>query len=235
MHAFGVFITWVKLHKELGFLLLAGLTVISTICFLPVLVFCIGSGYAFTYALGSAWEAVLVGTASCWIGGTTGAMIAFWLGRYVFRDCVEEKLRTHETLSALDQVIQEKGLRIMLILRLSPILPSNVLNYITGATKLSSWHYFISSFSMIPSKMMYVYIGTVISNLNDITDAKIIGHHNRAVELIVMAFCIVFTVLAFVWTTIYSYREVQKIKNKGLVPNDGERPTVPISEFEHEP
>ena len=56
-------------------------------------------------------------------GATIGGTMAFLLGRTVFRAKVARRVAAHPTLSAVDGVIGDDGLRLMFLLRLSPAIP----------------------------------------------------------------------------------------------------------------
>ena len=65
-----------------------------------------------------------------------GATASFLLARFVFRDMAADLIQKYPTMSAIDRAVGTKGLRIVLLMRLSPIVPFNVLNYVCGATSL---------------------------------------------------------------------------------------------------
>ena len=55
----------------------------------------------------------------------------------------------------------EQGLKIVLLTRLSPIFPFNLLNYAFGLTDVKLWQYVLASWiGMIPGTIMYVYLGS---------------------------------------------------------------------------
>ena len=58
-----------------------------------------------------------------------------------------------------------EGLKIVLMTRLSPIFPFNLLNYAYGVTRVSLKDYVLGSVGMLPGTLMYVYIGSLASNL----------------------------------------------------------------------
>ena len=46
---------------------------------------------------------------------------------------------------AVDQAIETEGWKIVFLIRLSPVLPFNVMNYALGLTGVKFWHYAIAS------------------------------------------------------------------------------------------
>ena len=79
------FLDWVRTHKLLGPLLLALVYILATVCFIPGSILTLGAGWAFQQAYQSTLTAVVIGTIAVFIGAWIGSVLAFILGRYVFR------------------------------------------------------------------------------------------------------------------------------------------------------
>ena len=79
---------------------------------------------------------VALGALAVFIGATIGATASFLLARFVFRDMAADLIRKYPTMLAVDRAVGNSGLRIVLLMRLSPIVPFNVMNYMSGATSL---------------------------------------------------------------------------------------------------
>lgn len=57
----------------------------------------------------------------------------------------------------------------VLLLRISPLTPYSLLNYLLSITKMSGFKYFISTtIGMIPGTAMYCYLGTTARNIKDV-------------------------------------------------------------------
>lgn len=130
--------------------------IISTIAFLPAVLLTLGAGLLFGVWLRSIY--VL-------IGATVGAILAFLIGRYFVRDWVAKKIAGNDRFRAIDRAVGKQGLRIVLLTRLSPAFPFNLLNYAFGVTGVSIQDYVIGSIGMIPGTIMFVYIGSLAGNL----------------------------------------------------------------------
>jgi len=57
--------------------------------------------------------------------------------------------------------VSARGRRIVFLLRLSPIVPFNFLNYALGVTRISVGDFLIASAGMLPGAVMYAYAGKV--------------------------------------------------------------------------
>ena len=124
-------------------------------------------GWILTLAAGALfglWRGVLYVT----IGAVLGSAAAFLVARYLARGFVEKRLAGNPKFAAIDQAIAREGLKIVLLLRLSPIFPFNLLNYALGLTHVSFRDYLIGSIGMLPGTVLYVYYGTAIGNLAEI-------------------------------------------------------------------
>ena len=57
----------------------------------------------------------------------------------------------------------------MLLTRLSPVFPFNLLNYALGLTSVSFRDYLLASWlGMLPGTMLYVYVGSTLRQLADV-------------------------------------------------------------------
>lgn len=101
------------------------------------------------------------GIATVFIGASAGATMAFLVSRYAARSWVEHRLEGHDRFAAIDEAIGEEGLKIAVLLRLSPVFPFNLLNYALGLTRISLRDYVIAHLGMLPGTLLYVYYGRV--------------------------------------------------------------------------
>ena len=84
---------------------------------------------------------------------------AFLLGRTLARSWIEQRAARNAKFRALDEAIKQEGFKIVLLLRLSPLFPFNLLNYTLGLTNVSLRDYVLASWiGMLPGTVMYVYL-----------------------------------------------------------------------------
>lgn len=99
-------------------------------------------------------------------GATMGATCAFLAGRYLARGWVARRIAGSPKFSAIDEAVGREGWKIVLLTRLSPVFPFNLLNYAYGLTRVSLRHFFFASWiGMIPGTAMYVYLGSLAGDL----------------------------------------------------------------------
>jgi uncharacterized membrane protein YdjX (TVP38/TMEM64 family) len=71
--------------------------------------------------------------------------------------------------AAIDEAVGESGFKIVFLLRLSPILPFNLLNFALGLTCVSLREYVLASFlGMLPGTLLYVYLGSLVTRASEI-------------------------------------------------------------------
>ncbi|KAL3582881.1 hypothetical protein D5086_017213, partial [Populus alba] len=156
------FLLWVE--QDLGPwgpLVLAIAYIPLTILAVPASVLTLGGGYLFGLPVGFVADS---------IGATVGAGAAFLLGRTIGRSFVVSKLKDYPKFSSVAIAIQKSGFKIVLLLRLVPLLPFNMLNYLLSITPVPIGEYMLASWiGMMPITLALVYIGTTLKDLSDVT------------------------------------------------------------------
>lgn len=161
------FLRWVGEIGPLGPVLLALAYVPASILFVPGSVLTLGAGFLF---------GVVIGTISVSIGSTLGAAAAFLIGRTLARQWVEKKVAANARFRAVGHAVQRQGFKIVLLIRLSPIFPYNLLNYAFGITTVSFRDYLLASWiGMIPGTVLYVYLGSAAKNLASVATGEVEG------------------------------------------------------------
>src|SRR5262249_56412791 len=85
------------------------------------------------------------------------------------RDRIAARVAGNPKFAAIDEAVGREGLKIVLLTRLSPAFPFNLLNYAYGLTRVSFRDYEIGSLiGMIPCTAMYVYPGSLITTLSQL-------------------------------------------------------------------
>ena len=101
------------------------------------------------------------GVISASIADTLSIAACFVIGQTVGRRWITKTVGEHSRFHKLDKAFAQKGWKIVLLTRLSPVLPSNILNYGFSLSCINFWEYlFFSWLGMLPVIFTYVYIGT---------------------------------------------------------------------------
>jgi len=213
------FLEWFEDNPGPGLVAFIFVYFAATVFFIPGSILTLGAGFVFANAFGLGLG-LLLGTLAVFVGASLGAIVAFLLARYLLRDWVGGMTKKYVLFEALDNAFAERGYRIMALLRLSPIIPFNVLNYIAGVTAISFMHYTLTLFAILPGTILYVFLGASAGSLADVSGA---GSSNKTVTYVVIAVGIVFGVLAVAGTSYYAKQELNKLKGQNECPgNDGD-------------
>ena len=146
-------LAWIGNLGAWGPLLFIAIYIVASVLFIPASVLTLGAGALFGIVRGSLYVI---------IGATLGATAAFLVGRYLARDWVARQIEANQKFKAIDQAVGREGGKIVLLTRLSPVFPFNLLNYAFGVTQVTLRSYFLASaIGMIPGTILYVYIGSV--------------------------------------------------------------------------
>ncbi|HTL48959.1 MAG TPA: TVP38/TMEM64 family protein [Verrucomicrobiae bacterium] len=134
-----------------------GVYILTCIFFAPSFVFTFASGILF-----GLWKGTLLSV----LGAGLGSTAAFLIGRTMARDVVAKAFAANREFQALQEAVKEKGWKIILLARLSPIFPFLVGNYAFGLTRIPPAQYFFATMvGTLPSSTVYVYLGTITGNL----------------------------------------------------------------------
>lgn len=202
-----LFLTWIQENTLLGALAFIMIYIVATVLFIPGSILTIGAGVAFASSF-NVGIGVLVGSLCVWIGANSGAALAFLLGRYLFRDWVAEKVKNVQTLSAIDKAINKQGFKTVLLLRLSPIIPFSLFNYMMSATSVKFPAYVAGSLlGMLPGTVAYVFIGAAVGGAASSNDTESCNP-DKTLETILLVVGLIATFAAVVMISKFAKKEV---------------------------
>ena len=132
---------------------------------IPCIALVIGAGYGLNQAYGEFWSALFIGTLACWIGMWVGSIFGMWFARYLFRKKAKRMMKKYRVMKAFDMAMNSDGLMFLIIMRICPLVPFAIQNYVIGATSMQTRPFAITGVFMVPWTAMMVFYGTTISNL----------------------------------------------------------------------
>lgn len=142
---------WIEQIGPWGPALFALIYLLAAVLFVPGSTLTIAAGAIF----GLFWGMVAVSA-----GSTAGAAAAFLIARYFARGAIERKLGKYSKFRAIDRAVSQGGWKIVALLRLSPVVPFNLQNYLYGLTAIRFWPCILASWlAMLPGTFLYVYLG----------------------------------------------------------------------------
>ena len=152
----GGFIEWFDELGPLSSVVYCLVMSLAIVLVLPTPILKVGAGALFPY-----WLAVMVNFIASLIGG----LIAFLLGRWLFRDYISQIVASDERLVKLESAINEEAMQISVLVRLSPLLPDELLNYVMSSSPISIRVFCLSNLSSIVYSLAYAYFGLAAGKL----------------------------------------------------------------------
>jgi uncharacterized membrane protein YdjX (TVP38/TMEM64 family) len=190
---------WVRAWGALGGVVYGAIYVIAALLFVPGSVLTLAAGALF----GVVWGTVLVSVAS-----TTAAALAFLIARHVARGAVEQMAARNPRFTAIDQGIREGGWKVVALLRLSPVVPFSLSNYLYGLTPVAFGPYLLASWvTMLPATVLYVWLGAA--------GRAAAGGGRSPAEWALIGVGLVATLVATVMITRMARRRLEKVRAQG--------------------
>ncbi|MGQ0732709.1 MAG: TVP38/TMEM64 family protein [Acidobacteriota bacterium] len=178
--------------------------ILSTVAGLPGSILTLGAGFAY----GPFWGLALASPSSI-----AGATAAFLLGRTLLRDWAARKVGASAKGRAIELAVARDGFKLVLLLRLSPLFPFNVLNYVLSLSTVRLRDYVAASaIGMLPGTALYVYLGSLAPAAADLSSAAAEGGRARVAIYVIGLLA---TVLVAVLATRAARRELSAALPEG--------------------
>ncbi|HZJ34110.1 MAG TPA: TVP38/TMEM64 family protein [Vicinamibacterales bacterium] len=142
-----------------GPVLFVGIYVLAAITLAPAFLLTFSAGAVF-----GLWR----GTLLTYVGAVLGASAVYAVAAPLARSRVLRWIDRDPRVSATRRAVVRDSARIMFLLRLSPLVPYNLLNYALALSGVSYRDYLLASVGMIPAIIMYAYYGTVAGDVTRI-------------------------------------------------------------------
>ena len=184
-------VEWGRGSGVVGALAFAALFVTVTVLLLPASVLTLAAGFV--------WGP-LVGLGVVLPSAVIASTAAFLLSRGVARQWVEARVTESPRFRAIDEAVGEGGLRLVLLLRLSPLIPFNLLNPTLGLTRVSMRDFVVgSSIGMVPGALLYLYLGSLVTSASELLSGARPSAGSAGTALYVVG--LLATVVVMVWVT----------------------------------
>ncbi|XP_047055261.1 TVP38/TMEM64 family membrane protein slr0305-like [Lolium rigidum] len=141
----------------------------------------------------------VTGTIVVSISGTLAAAVAFLIARYFARERILKMVEGNKKFLAIDKAIGENGFKVVTLLRLSPLLPFSLGNYLYGLTSVKFLPYVLGSWlGMLPGTWAYVSAGAFgRAIIQDETEIGLGGNN----QLLTLGIGLLVTVVAATYVT----------------------------------
>ena len=137
--------------------------------------------YAISSVLGfpASWNTAAAGFLYGPIGGlvigglynTAAAALTFVLGRSILRGIVERRAAESPRMAKLDRAVARSGFRTVLLVRLPPISPFNIVSHLFAASGVGLRAFVIGTFvGHLPHLLLFSQIGASVSDVTEILE-----------------------------------------------------------------
>jgi uncharacterized membrane protein YdjX (TVP38/TMEM64 family) len=151
---------FVSSHYGLSVIIFSALF-LSTAFFLPgAIVLMIAAGFLF---------GVVKGVVYVNVAATTGAALAFLCSRYLIGKWIQERFSPH--LRRFNREIGCHGQNYLLFLRIVPLFPFFVINYLSGITTITLRKFvWTTALGLLPASLLYAYTGRKLDEIVRVQD-----------------------------------------------------------------
>lgn len=105
----------------------------------------------------------LWGAALSWTSAMAGALLCFYIARFLGREVVE-KLTSKMALESVDAFFEKHGVYAILIARLLPFISFDVISYAAGLTSMRLSSFVIATgIGQLPATLVYSYAGEMLT------------------------------------------------------------------------
>lgn len=182
----------------LGGVAFAALYAIATVAMLPGTPLTLGAGLLY----GPWWGSLVV-----LVGATVGATGAFALGRSLLREQAQRRIAGWPRFHALDAAVGRDGFRVVLLVRLSPLFPFNLVNYAFGLTSVRLGTYALASaIGMSPAILLITGVGAGLGSLGEVAGGADLGARGQVLG----GLGLLATALVTVWIGRAARRELER-------------------------
>lgn len=205
---------WLSSLGYLAYPAFIGIYLLATLIGLPAIFLFLAAGSLFGFIPGL----IVVSFAD-----TLSVATCYLLGRTVARKTVNKWLNKRPHWGKFDRAVAEKGWKIVFLTRLSPIVPSNVLNYGFSLTRINFWLYlFVSWLGMLPVIALYVYLASVGINL-------LSGNYDDPKQIVASVIGLITALMAIAYTTKLIHgtlfdKSKEQVQSKPAIQSKSQKP-----------
>jgi uncharacterized membrane protein YdjX (TVP38/TMEM64 family) len=137
--------------------------VAATVALVPggVLAMVAGALFGTVHGFGIAFTGAVLGSSAAFLVARQG-------GRGGVARLMDRRAARHEVfarIARIDHGLGRRGLALVFLLRLSPFVPYNLLNYALGLTGVRFRDYLLGSVGMVPGALVYAYVGNLAGDV----------------------------------------------------------------------
>lgn len=175
---------------------------------LPITVLHLMVAFAYCKVYDDFWSGFWMSTGIIFVASMLGAVVALFLGRWLFADYIRNKLDKSKSPKVkkwrvIDSMFVTSGIMLVALLRLM-FIPFGLVSYMLGVTSVAFWDYFLGTTAIIIKIMLIVLVGCTIWQASE--EARKTGkdEETNANEIIILVVEILATIIITVIVTIWA-------------------------------
>lgn len=145
------FTRWIRGLGTVGWLVFAGFFVLAVMAVVPASILYLAAGLLYDIAGGFVIS---------FVAASLGSAICFLIARYGARERVRRMVEQRAEFEAVDKAVGDEGWRVVLLLRLAPLVPGNTQGWLFGITDVPFWHFILPTMvGIVPWALLFVALG----------------------------------------------------------------------------
>lgn len=157
-------LSWLENNGPLAPVIVFFLEIVLLIAAMPSSWMWVGVGSAFATIWGRSLGLFIACVSIC-AGVWVGSILAFVIGRYILRPYIAEWAADRLVFRAIDLAVSQRGMEVGLLLKLSPVIPLNFVNYALAVTDMPFWDYFVTCPAAFVNVIAYAAVGATVTAL----------------------------------------------------------------------
>jgi len=149
-----------------------------------------------------------IAAAANFVASLLGGLVAFLLGRWLFRESIQRSIMSDKRLQNIETALTVDAMKISVLVRLSPLIPDEWLNYLMSATPVSLRVYMVSNCSGIVYSLAYAYYGHALGRFA-LNSSGVEGMNSTPLGNAMLALGILASIFATVLVTRASMKALQ--------------------------
>ncbi|KAJ2992052.1 hypothetical protein HDV02_003300 [Globomyces sp. JEL0801] len=161
----GGVIKFINDNKLIGAVIFVFIFATSTVFLIPASIFTVASGVIFRPVFLSIFLVLL--------GGQLAIIISCTLGRTLLKPFIKDEFDRYPKMKAIDESLQYQGWKVVLLLKLNPMIGNGLSNYLLSGTSIPLHTIMLGSLGgNLPDAIVYSFIGSVLGSLNQVENMK---------------------------------------------------------------
>lgn len=199
---------FVKEHPYESIAVLIVIYILMILFILPITVLHLMIAFAYCKVYDDFWLGFLMSSLIIFVACMLGAVIALFLGRWLFADYIRKKLDKSKSPKVkkwrvIDSIFVTNGIMLVALLRLM-FIPFGLVSYMLGVTSVAFWDYLIGTTAIIIKIMLIVLVGCTIWQASE--EAKKSGQDEgtSSNEIIILVVEILATIIITTVVTVWA-------------------------------